>query len=96
MHIITNFKRPLFYENKYHLHQKSNKHIFHNVHNVCTKFEKDPLKTIRGVDYTDCIPSSSVVWSISRNCICKTLCPKPHAAETQLKVRDNYTLSETK
>ena len=35
--------------------------IFQYVHNKYAKFEKDPLKTVGGVDYTNSIPYNAKI-----------------------------------
>ena len=58
---MTKFKRPVILSKLILGPSKIHIHFFHYNHNKYTRFHKDPLKTVREVNYTKSIPDNTKI-----------------------------------
>ena len=68
--IVLSRKYSNFVKNYFFLCKNSHAHLQY-IHNKCAWFQNDPLKTVRGVDYTNSIPynaKSCLKWLSSKGC----------------------------
>ena len=68
--IVSSPKCRNFVKNYFFPCKNSHAHLQY-IHNKCAWFQNDPLKTVRGVDYTNSIPhnaESCLKWLSSKGC----------------------------